>query len=148
MRLRTTLRRPLRYEDEEEHISMPKAKKITKPEFPELLKQQVVPFNENGPAAAFPSLPLTTTVGPKQTTGSRTSCSKKPSRAVAAAVVSLNHVDQPRFTGTVDFRYSSDLVSQSEGVGGDDSDEVDDGDSDGVELGLKVSLHKEITKLC
>ncbi|KPI43660.1 uncharacterized protein AB675_6836 [Cyphellophora attinorum] len=61
-RLRRKIQQPLRYEDEVEDINYRKPylkRNGTKPEYPELLAAQTVPFNPCHRPAAFPSLPLT-----------------------------------------------------------------------------------------
>jgi hypothetical protein len=58
MRLRTTIQRPRKLEDETEYGK--KRNETTRPAMPELLQSQVVPFNPNLPPAVFPSLPFPT----------------------------------------------------------------------------------------
>lgn len=56
--LRRETRGPTRLEDEEFYNKKPSRTPMTKPQYPQLLRQQVVPYNPNLPPAAFPSLPL------------------------------------------------------------------------------------------
>jgi len=54
MRLRTTIKAPERFEDED--YDTPAASNATKPAFPRLLKEQTIFFDPHLPPAAFPSL--------------------------------------------------------------------------------------------
>ena len=58
MRLRKTISRPQKLEDEVAYGK--NSKDPTKPTFPQLLQAQVVPFNDDLPPAVFPSLPFLT----------------------------------------------------------------------------------------
>lgn len=65
--LRKVTREPTRLEEEEYYnrTTPSKASLITKPQFPELLRDQVIPFNPNLPTAAFPSTTLNGSRGQK-----------------------------------------------------------------------------------
>ncbi|KAK4948146.1 hypothetical protein LTR10_013200 [Elasticomyces elasticus] len=56
MRLRKTITIPTRFEEEDPLPA--KSRNGTRPTYPALLKEQVIPFNPNHPPAAFPSLSL------------------------------------------------------------------------------------------
>lgn len=58
MRLRRTITIPTRYEDEDP--LPPRSRNGTRPAYPSLLRDQVIPFNPDHPPAQFPSLPLST----------------------------------------------------------------------------------------
>lgn len=59
MRLRKTLKQPVRYEEEDINNRRPYQKRNgTKPAFPELLAEQSIPYQQPSRPAAFPSLPL------------------------------------------------------------------------------------------
>lgn len=59
MQLRRSVTVPTRYEDED--VGLSRSHNGTKPAYPAMLKEQVVPFNPDNPPAAFPSLPLSAT---------------------------------------------------------------------------------------
>jgi hypothetical protein len=58
MRLRKSIQRPRKLQSEAEYGT--KRNDTTRPEMPELLQSQVVPFNPNLPPAVFPSIPFPT----------------------------------------------------------------------------------------
>ncbi len=96
MRLRRNIRPPSRYEDEDE-ISRRRGNG-TKPHFPDLLQSQIVPFNPDHSAAAFPSLPLL-----ESRHGSRRVDSPETHREVQATKTATFSEDQTvRSSGSAD----------------------------------------------
>ena len=57
MRLRNSIRAPVRFEDEEQDTN--RKGNGTKPAYPDLMRTSILPYNPNNPPAAFPSIPLT-----------------------------------------------------------------------------------------
>ena len=145
MQLRTTLRAPSRYEEDGTYEKKPQQHKSTKPAFPKLLQQQVIPFNNAGGQAAFPSLPLATesSQSPDSLTDHDTS-QRTDNRSTVAL---FTDVDQSAFTRIVDYSHSNDIRSRPEGVGHDEFDEFQlslDGD-DTISWGsLELSVQYQI----
>ena len=147
MRLRTRIQAPERYEDADEY-NYSTAKNTTRPAFPRLLKEQVVPFNPHVPSATFPTLDIR-----------QAQDDSAPVRCIASYEDDMEDLVQGSYNTRVDWENSNSTTAMSPptdlskgplpALGRDFIEEVRTSDEEerGDEVGRQVP-HFQISKAC